>query len=181
MKSGPEPMGSSNAVCPSCGRFIGPSDDCPYCGTDSAKPSFLVKLRWGTVAFAVFGVVALVIGGARREVPRVRIGELVPTMRYARVEVQGIVERDAYVGEKDGQVDFLGFTLLDATQSVRVAAYGEVAVACVRMRQIPKAHECVKATGSVVVGRDGRTRLRLDSTEDLIVTPGDATRATGGP
>jgi hypothetical protein len=92
-------------------------------------------------------------------------------MRYARVSVRGVVERDAYVGERDGQVDYVGFTLLDSTQSVRVAAYGEVAVALARLRQLPKSREDVSVTGSVVVGRDGRTRLRLDSAGDLVVMP----------
>jgi len=161
----------ADAACPSCGRFIGPADECPYCGTDSARPSFLKWLRWGAVGFSLVGVGALILAASRREIPRVGLGAIGPAMRYARVEVQGAVERDAYVGERDGHVDYVGFTVVDGTQSVRVVAYGEVAVALVQTRHVPKAHEAVTASGRVVVGRDGRLRLRLDAAEDLRLAP----------
>lgn len=169
MPEASENPASRAAYCPSCERFIGPADTCPYCDADSAQPRAMRWLRWGAVAFGVAGVAILILTARQRETPQVDLGRIKPTMQFARVRMAGTVERNAFVGEKNGQVDYMSFTLADGTQSVRVAAYNDVAVALVRARQVPKAGERVKAEGSIVTGRDGRMRLRLDSVAGIAI------------
>jgi hypothetical protein len=169
MTDTPDNHASSAAYCPSCERFIGPAETCPYCDADSSQPRGMRWLRWGAVGFGVAGVALLVLTSRFRETSRVELGGVKPTMQFARVRMEGTVERNAFVGEKNGQVDYLSFTLADGTQTVRVAAYDEVAVALVRARQVPKAGERVKAEGSIVTGRDGRMRLRLDDARGIAI------------
>lgn len=160
---------SRAAYCPSCERFIGPADTCPYCDADSARPRSLRWLRWSALGFGVIGVAVLVVTARWREVPHVRPGGLKRTMQFAKVRMTGTVERNAFVGEKSGQVDYMAFTIVDGTQSVRVAAYDETAVAMVRARQVPKAGERVTAEGSIVTGRDGRMRMRIDDARAVTI------------
>lgn len=163
---------SRDAYCPSCERFIGPADACPYCDAESAQPRAMRWLRWGAVILGVAGVAVLLLTARYRETPQVELGGVKRTMQFARVRMAGTVERNAFVGEKNGQVDYISFTLADGTQSVRVAAYDEVAVALVRARQVPKAGERVRAEGSLVTGRDGRLRLRLDDAGAIAIETG---------
>lgn len=164
--------GSRAAYCPSCERYIGPADACPYCDADSARAPSLRWFRRGAVVFAAVGVGALLFTARYREVPRVDPGGLKPTMQYARVRMTGTVERNAFVGEKNGQVDYLAFTLADGTQSVRVVAYSDVAVALAGARQVPRSGERVRVEGSLVTGRDGRMRLRLDAADGVEIENG---------
>jgi cytochrome c-type biogenesis protein CcmE len=129
-------------------------------------------LRWSALAFGVIGVAVLIVTARWREVPYIRPGGVKRTMQFAKVRMSGIVERNAFIGEKNGQVDYMAFTLVDGTQSVRVAAYDEAAVALVSARQVPKAGERVTAEGSIVTGRDGRMRLRIDDAKAVTIEHG---------
>lgn len=160
---------SRAAYCPSCERFIGPAGTCPYCDADSAQPRAIRWLKWCALAFGIVGVAALLLTARWREIPGVKPGDVTRTMQFARVKMTGAAERKAFVGEKEGQVDYLAFTLADGTQSVRVVAYGKVALEIVRAGQTPRDDDRVTAEGSLVTGRDGKMRLRIDEAKGISI------------
>lgn len=160
-----------DSACPACGRFIGPEDQCPYCETDSVRAPLMKTLRWASVGFAVVGLAALFGMARHREVSLVRAADLMPEMNFARVRIAGEVERDAYVGEKNGAADYVAFSVNDGSGVVRVTAYAAVARQMVVGRQIPRARDRVTACGTLALGRDGTLKLRLDSAGGLLIEP----------
>jgi hypothetical protein len=166
-------MESLSGKCPSCERFIGPADACPYCGTDSAKSPLLRGLRWAALLLAVLGVLFLYLMSVRRELPRVRIGDLAPAMNFARVRVAGTVERDPYVARVGGRADYLSFMLTDGSGSLRVAAYRDKAREIVDGGRVPARGSAVEVSGYVQVRSDGSYRLTIEEAHHLRTAEGD--------
>ena len=100
-----------DACCPACSRFIGPADVCPYCDTDSARLPVWRRLRWIAIIRAVAGLAALMVVVTRRELPLVTARNMIPTMNYAMVRVQGKVA-SAPASRRGGSTSF---TLRDDT------------------------------------------------------------------
>jgi hypothetical protein len=153
----------SDALCPSCERYIGPADACPYCGTDSARNPALRWLRYGALALAVFGLLFLGLMSAGRKPDAVRAAEITPMMNFAFVRVVGVVEREAHVGSDEGEVDYVSFVLNDGTGRVRVAAYDSVARDLVTRKLLPAPGSRVEAIGSLAVSARQMPRLRVTS------------------
>jgi hypothetical protein len=156
-------------LCPSCERFIGPADECPYCNADSARAPALRVLRYAALALAVPGLFFLYLMARGTDVPLVRIGDVNPLMNFAYVRVAGAVERDAYVGKDGDTVDYVSFLVSDGTGKLRVAAYDDVARGLARESRLPRAGDRVESAGSLSVAADGRTRLRLRSPDALLI------------
>jgi len=100
-----------DACCPACSRFIGPADVCPYCDTDSARRPVWRRLRWIAIGMAVVGLVVLMIVATHRRLPLVAAKNMIPTMNYAMVRVQGVVA-SAPASRRGGSTSF---TLRDDT------------------------------------------------------------------
>ena len=166
-----EPAEPGSAICPSCERWIGTADVCPYCQADSAKLPMLRVLRYGALLLAVAGLGALYVAARYRELPVIRIDEITPLMNYAYVRVAGTVERNAYVARRNGQVSYLSFSVNDGTGPLRVAAYRDVAEALAGRNMVPAAGMRVDAAGSLSVQAGGNVRLILQSAEQLKTVP----------
>ena len=54
-----EPRTRTAAECPSCGRFVGPYERCPYCGADVGQRMAVRVFKYGSLVLAVVGVVSL--------------------------------------------------------------------------------------------------------------------------
>lgn len=158
---------ASSALCPNCDRFIGPVSACPYCSASARRPLVLRALRVGSVVLAVLGLMALYLVVTRRQLPVVRAADITPMMNFAYVRVVGTVERDAYVVERDGTVDYLSFLVDDGTGSVRVQAQRAVAQDLVGEQRVPRAGMRVDCAGSLNVQADGKVKLRLQTAGQL--------------
>jgi len=80
-------------VCPSCGRFVGAFDRCPYCGTGVAKRIPLRVVRLGALGVALSGMVCLHLMAVHRETPTIGIADITPAMNYAFRSVVGRAAR----------------------------------------------------------------------------------------
>jgi len=168
-------------LCPSCERFIGPADVCPYCGADSAKSPLLRMLRWYAVILAVAGLVFLFLMAVPREATVVSIGDITPFMNFGRVAVSGKVTREPYVSNREGKVDYVSFLIDDGSGQMRVAAEDAVAESFVAGRRLPAKGAQIQATGILSVSAEGLVRLRLMTAEDLLITRAASTnRASVG-
>ena len=151
----------SGALCPSCERFIGPTDVCPYCGADSARRPILRHLRRAALLLAVAGVGGLYLFARQSNPPVVKIGAISPAMNFAFVRVNGHVSGAAKVLREGGDVDYVAFFVGDGTGRLRVTAEGPVARALAGSGGVPADGEDVDVTGTINVSAEGPPRLRL--------------------
>jgi hypothetical protein len=158
--------------CPSCRRSIGPEQTCPFCDADAPPALRFRVLRRMALSLGGVGLCFLYLMALRRETPDIRIGGITPRMNFASVRVSGRVPREPYLSRRDGQVQYLSFTVDDGTGSLRVSASGELARALVAGRLLPTRGSTVQVAGSLRVGGDERLRLYLQAREQLtILTP----------
>lgn len=160
---------STGALCPSCERFIGPADACPYCGADSARRPLLRHLRHAALALAVAGLAGLLAVAARSEPPAVKIGEITPTMNFAYVRVTGSILSEPKVLRDGNNVDFISLTLGDGTGQLRLLADGPVALALSLSPGVPAKGTRIEAAGTLSVSSEGQPRLRLQTSRHLRV------------
>ena len=158
---------SGGAFCPSCERFIGPADVCPFCDCDSARKPVYRFLMRGSVLLAVAGLFFLYLMAAHSEVPAIRISEITPMMNFGLVRISGLVEKEAFVGRRKGKVESVSFHVADGSGQVRVVAYGAVAQALVERNLAPERKAPVDITGSLNFSADGNSKLILRSADEM--------------
>jgi len=158
---------NSAAFCPSCERFIGPAEVCPYCDCDSAKNPMFRCLKYGAVVLAVAGLILLYLMARHSEVPEIKIAGITPMMNFGLVRIKGLVEKDAGSWKKKGQAESVSFLVDDGSGQIRVVAYGPVARALIARSLLPKRLAAVEITGSLNVSADGNSRLILRSADEL--------------
>lgn len=148
-------------LCPSCERFIGPIDVCPYCGADSARLPILRHLRRAALLLAVLGLAALYCFARHSHPPMVKMSAISPAMNFAVVRVSGQVSGAARFFREGEEVDHVEFSVGDGTNRVRVVAEGTVARALAANGGVPDAGEWVDVTGTLNVSAEAPPRLRL--------------------
>jgi len=158
---------NTEAFCPSCERFIGPVDVCPYCDADSARNPVFRGLRYGAVLLAVTGLFFLHLAARHSEIPLIKVSEITPMMNFALVRVSGVIEKKAYIARKKGRVESVSFTVDDGSGQIRVAAYSALARSVVDGKRVPAINKKVVVTGSLNVSADGNMRLILRSAEEV--------------
>ena len=161
-------VSNSAAVCPSCNRYIGTASTCSYCHADAPKPFMLRALRVGSVILAVGGLALLYLAVTHRELPVQPIGEITPLMNYAYVRLVGEVTRNAFISD-DVPVDYLSFTVKDATGSIRVRAQGGVALELVESGRVPQRGMQVDVAGGLTIANDKPPALSLRTAQHLII------------
>ena len=160
---------NSSAFCPSCERFIGAADVCPYCGTDSARNPILRKLRYAAFLLGIVGLFFLYMMATHKGIPVIEINEITPMMNFAHVRVIGIVERSAYIAKKAGRVNYLSFSVNDGSGALRIAAYRNVSQKLVEKNLVPPKGVKVDVSGSLSVSAEGKIKLILQTTNQLHV------------
>lgn len=163
-------MPSRPGYCPSCERFIGPLDVCPYCDCASERQAGLRLLRILAVALSLGGLALLAASVRHRETPRLAVAAIQPSMNFARVRFQGKIASTPRSGQTRSGEAWYGFTLQDGTNRLRISAYGETATAL-----IARPASAGWATG-VSVRAEGWLSVRAGQMPSLqIRNPGDLT------
>jgi len=140
---------------------------CPYCGADSAGNPVIRFLRYGSLLLALGGLCFLYFMSASREPAPTRVGDITPMMNFAHVRLDGTVERDAYIGRRNGRPDYLSFMIDDGTGRARVVAYDRTARTLIDEGRVPKTGQRLTVAGTLNVSADGLPRLRLVSAAQL--------------
>ncbi|MCE9615461.1 MAG: hypothetical protein K8T26_14415 [Lentisphaerae bacterium] len=153
--------------CPSCERFIGPSDHCPYCGEASARAPVLRRLRAAALLLAFGGLAFLYLMVNRRDLPVVRVDAITPMMNFAYVRVVGRVVHEPRLSDREGSVDYCSFLVDDGSGALRVQAYRGAAHELAANGSLPHQGELVDVAGSLMVTADDTPRLRLQAVEQL--------------
>jgi hypothetical protein len=85
------------------------------------------------------------------------------------VRVEGVVNRRPFEGRPPGQSAHLAFPVHDGSGEITVAAYGPVAQALARGDQAPQKGDRVSVAGTLNVAANGRTRIIVNTPEELRV------------
>ncbi|HOO76892.1 MAG TPA: hypothetical protein PK636_02290 [bacterium] len=78
-------------LCPSCGRFVGAYEKCPYCGAELKKRMSLILWKRIAVFGTLLGLAVMWYAASRMEPAEVQIGEIGETFNNAIVTVEGVV------------------------------------------------------------------------------------------
>lgn len=151
-----------NTVCPNCERFIGTSEECPFCGFDDVTPRFLKLFRRAAFCLALFGLISLTIMSFCRDLPLVQAGRITPMMNYAPVRAIGTTTTDTFIGNKIKSKPYISFYLRDSTGDIKVVAYGNTAQQIISDGTMPHKNDRVEIEGRLRVEADGKITLMLN-------------------
>ncbi len=111
-------------TCPSCGRFAGTYERCPYCGAGMKVRLSVRILRRVALAVSILGLVILWLAARSLEVPRMDVGDLTETHAFAIIRLQGKLTAEPSFGDRG---DSLWFSIDDGTGRANIRGYGPVA------------------------------------------------------
>lgn len=141
--------------CPSCGRFVGPVEICPYCTTHLKKRTAIKVYKIISLILAIFGTIGVYYISKHRQIPLVRIDEINPMMNFAYVRIHGKVTR---VYPYDPQKHSLAFVVNDGSEEeLRVSAYRREAEKIVQLGLMPDIGDEVEVAGSLSIRENFRT------------------------
>lgn len=139
-------MSVDETKCPSCGRFVGAYEKCPYCGASVSKRLSIKLFRYGSLIFSVLGLAILYFISAHKEIPLIKINQISPTMNFAYIRVKGIVTRYPVFDEK---LSILTVQINDGTEDLMVKAYRVTALKIKKLNKIPEIGQIIDLEGTV--------------------------------
>lgn len=152
--------------CPSCGRYVGACEACPYCGAYLTKRIPIRTVKIATVMLASVGLVILWFAATRSEVPLIQIGQARATMNLAYVRVVGRCTRaPTYNPDKAS----LGFWVEDETGELYISSYGAEARALAEGNCVPALGDLVEVTGTLRVREDFHA-LTVNASDQIKIT-----------
>ncbi|MBN1483202.1 MAG: hypothetical protein JXA37_00640 [Chloroflexia bacterium] len=160
----------SSKLCPSCGRFSGPYEACPYCGARRRGRSSLRLLKIAALVFSLVGLVVLWFASRRVQPPTVRIGQVGGLMNMAYVRIEGYVSQGS---DYDPEGESLAFWLADDSGELRVSAYRSEARELIAQGRVPALGDQVAVAGTLRI-REDYVALYLNVPEHLEISRPEA-------
>jgi tRNA(Ile2) C34 agmatinyltransferase TiaS len=157
-------------LCPSCGKFVGAYEKCPYCGTELKKRMSIIFFKRAALVLAIGGLALLWFTATMIKIPVVRIGNINARMNNAVVEVQGKVMKVSMTG-RDG----VAFDVDDGSEQVRAQAFRGLS----KMRalgNVPQVGDEVSVVGSIQITEKYGTSLMINIPSRVKVTPAKVER-----
>ena len=137
--------------CPSCGRFVGPSDTCPHCGATVHRRLSLRVTKALALILALGGLLVLWTAATRAEPPTLPIADIKSTMNWAYVRVKGTVTRYPTYDPETGS---LKFWVWDGSGDLMVTAYRTEAQVLLDAGLIPTVGDQATIEGTLRVKED---------------------------
>jgi len=155
-----QPSREEEIHCPSCRRYVSTLERCPYCGARVPKRTVFRLLKWGGLALAVCGVLAIYADATMfkaviKDPPPITLAEIKPTMNFAVVKVEGLVTGVFY----SDPTRTLIITLSQGEQSISVLAFRGEAERLIETRNIPAVGDNYSAIGQLRVRPDSRMMI----------------------
>ncbi len=143
---------NEEARCPSCGRFVGPYERCPYCGASLKKRTSLKILKYGSLIFSVLGLIIVYVFALMKPIPLVKVEQVNPSMNFAKVKMKGVLYKYPVLSEMEGR---LYLYLSDGTGTFRVRAFGKTAKEAIKKLRGIKIGDELTAVGKLTVDYRG--------------------------
>ena len=161
---------SGDVVCPSCGRFVGAFDRCPYCGTGIQRRMTIRFFRYLALVVAIVGMICLHAMAMYRTLPVTTIGAITPTMNFGYFSVIGRAAQSMRFFREDGKVTRCALTLRDDSgEEIRVTGYRKVAETLVSKGIAIRQGDKVKVSGTVRVTETATKTMMLQVADHLEV------------
>jgi len=153
-------------VCPSCNRFVGAYDRCPYCGTSIPKRISLRALRCLALLVAITGVVCLHLMAMYRDIPTVKIADISPAMNFGYKRIIARASQPIRFYRDGDKISGCMLTIEDDTGELRVRAYRPVAEELNRRGISIRKGDRISIAGTLQVLEDS-PRMLLQSPDQL--------------
>lgn len=152
-------------MCPSCGKFVGAYEKCPYCGTELKKRISIVFFKRSAIVVALGGLFLLWLTATHLKPTLIKINEITPFYNNAVVEVEGKV-----ISTKMKKKDDISFLLDDGTAELKCQAF--------RGREkmkstgnLPHAGDTVSVIGQINITDKWGTSMMINVPSNVKVTP----------
>ncbi len=165
----------SNGItdCPTCGRYVGPLEICPFCRAIHRKRPIIVWFKYLTPILAILGMFGLKYMGDTMGNPLMKIGDLGRTSNFAYVQLEGKVcaEPRFYhaAGTDDPTAGTMEFCLDDGSGQTRVKTYEDATRRILRQRKVPSRGDTVHVTGNFQT-RTHKHSLIVGSPHEIEIT-----------
>lgn len=166
----------AGANCPSCGRFVGPLEQCSHCGAFVKKRIQLKYLRLACLLLAILGIALLVYAARSTATPTAKINSIGATMNYAYVRIEGTVTRGPLY---DPDTQALRFYIADETGEIQATTFRDVTQQLVAQDKIPGAGDKISVEGSVRVRDDYSVFTVLSADKLNLIQPTPTERNMG--
>ncbi|MCG2678112.1 hypothetical protein L6386_06125 [bacterium] len=152
--------------CPSCNRFVGVHTTCPYCGARISKRMSVMLFKYGALAVAFIGLILLYLAARVVETKVIKVRDVIPSMSFAYVRVQGTVPFQPRIYP---ETKSLSFTVDDGTGRISIKAYGAVTEELIRTEKLPKIGDWVDVAGQLQV-KEERASMIIQRPKEVKVT-----------
>lgn len=105
-------------LCPSCGKFVGAYEKCPYCGTELQKRMSIIFFKRAALVVALGGLFLLWFTATKMKPPLIKIDDITPGYNNAVVEIKGKV-----VSTRSAKEDDISFMVDDGTGRIKCQAF----------------------------------------------------------
>jgi DNA/RNA endonuclease YhcR with UshA esterase domain len=141
----------SASHCGSCGRFVGPYAQCPYCGANSRNRLSVRAVKIAALLLATVGLLALWLLARHTDIPALKAGEATGLMNLAYVRLNGRIVRNLNYDPDSG---YLGFWIADETGEVYVSMYRDVTASLLAHNLVPAIGDSVTVAGTLRIRED---------------------------
>lgn len=161
------------AYCPSCGRYVGSYELCPYCGARVRTRISLKAIMIFALIVSVVGISALYYAARGSEAPTILIKDIRPEMNYARVKIVGYVVMSSTYDETSGRLYFsmcdinMTYNELFGLSSIMVYVYAPTSRDLVEAGKLPVSGDKITATGTLKIRET--PSLIVNNAEDVIL------------
>jgi len=159
--------------CPSCDRFIGVHDLCPYCDTPAGRLLPLRHLRLAALLIAVAGLGLVALFRHRLDTPTVALADLSPAWHGAHIRVHGVATAPPRRGRSRSGQPWLDLTLAERScPPLEVVALGRTAEALAPLFDrsvLPETPLAVEAVGRLQWRAKKGPTLFVQTPADLIL------------
>lgn len=153
--------------CPNCNRYVGPVETCPYCRAKVAKRSVHQAIKYGSLAFALLGLVLVQQLAVHQGTPQFKISEIDKQNNFAHIEIRGMVSDPiTYFSQEGTDSGSLYIEVDDGTGTVTVRTYSDMTSKLLKAGKVPAFGDRVIVTAQVAYRCDALSLL-LQSTDDI--------------